>query len=1379
MEDATPAVGSHPSVEQMNVDEDGRSTDANILQHTLSAIAQMEQRGMRDDLRYLQLLNIAKQLRLRSEMVPLTSKLLENGHTDGNFHQNGMAPELTNLDETDSVNHYDALEASREALTSDQVGRLRAQILAYKNLARREPLPEALHYSVLYSKPLQPRSHDGVNGMEPGDKKDSLGSFHPSFLAQMHQSSQSSRPSPIKVSPVDPAVIAQEREHLIEVRIASRIQDLEHDIPGNLPEDQRIKALIEYKALRMLAFQRLLRKEVIDMHKKDTTLQTAVNPALYKRPTKKVGLRDLRTTEKYEKEKKVEQEKKSRQRHQEFLAAVIAHVKDFREFHKNSQARVVKLNKAVITYYANTEREQKKEQERLERERLRRLMAEDEEGYRKLVDQKKDRRLAYLLKQTDEYVESLTDMVRQHKTSVRRAMQQEQRNRRAAQRAKIAEKQTQNELETDETSQDSQSSEQAIHVIEVATGKVYKGDDAPKAGQLDAWLEAHPGYEVAPRDDSDVEEESEQNANDGKTGETAKVPEEEEEVTKVIQQAKQEDDEYTTNQLNAMANQNYYSMAHSVREEINVQPTILTGGSLKEYQIKGLEWLVSLYNNSLNGILADEMGLGKTIQTISLITYLIEFKNNPGPYLIIVPLSTLSNWLLEFRKWAPTVVTIPYKGQPAVRKGYQNQIKLGKLNVLLTTYEYVIKDKSVLSKVHWKYMIIDEGHRMKNHHCKLTQILNTYYISPHRLLLTGTPLQNKLPELWALLNFLLPSIFKSVTTFEQWFNAPFATTGEKVELNEEETILIIRRLHKVLRPFLLRRLKKEVESQLPDKVEYLIKCDMSALQRIIYRHMQQRGVILTDGSESNKKGKGGAKTLMNTIVQLRKICNHPFMFDQIESAMAEHMGLPSDTIITGPTIFRAAGKFEMLEKILPKLHATGHRVLIFCQMTQLMTIMEDYFNWRQYRYLRLDGTTKADDRGQLLAEFNAKDSEIFIFMLSTRAGGLGLNLQTADTVIIFDSDWNPHQDMQAQDRAHRIGQKNEVRVLRLMTINSVEEKILAAAKYKLNMDEKVIQAGMFDQKSTLNERQQFLQAILTQDNDEEEEAAVPDDETINQFLARSEEEFEIFQKMDIQRVQELHNLKVGHLPQLMGENELPSFLLKNDAEIEKLTADPDDDKEFGRGSRSHRDVDYSDGMTEKQWLKMVDEGDVDGLEEAKTSRKRKARSVMGVDGQVEPQEDGEAMQPSTSSGKKARKAEKQPKKPAGPAEVLQDIQKIYDVLISYEDMEGRLIAGAFIELPTRKELPEYYKIIRRPLDFNRLEKYIKDKKYQSMHDFEKDVMLMCKNAQTFNQDGSQIFEDSRVIAELFKEAKRQLDAGENDIFVEPGSIVLPPTVAQA
>merc|ERR1719260_379888 len=187
-------------------------------------------------------------------------------------------------------------------------------------------------------------------------------------------------------------------------------------------------------------------------------------------------------------------------------------------------------------------------------------------------------------------------------------------------------------------------------------------------------------------------------------------------------------------------------------------------------------------------------------------------------------------------------------------------------------------------------------------------------------------------------------------------------------------------------------------------------------------------------------------------------------------------------------------------------------------MTQLMTILEDYLNWRGYSYLRLDGTTKSDDRGDMLADFNKDNSDYFIFILSTRAGGLGLNLQTADTVVIFDSDWNPHQDLQAQDRAHRIGQKNEVRVLRLMTVNSVEERILAAARYKLNMDEKVIQAGMFNQRSTGSERQELLQSILREEeDDEDEENEVPDDEVVNQMIARSEEEFELFQRMDIER----------------------------------------------------------------------------------------------------------------------------------------------------------------------------------------------------------------------------------------------------------------------
>merc|ERR1740131_365250 len=256
-------------------------------------------------------------------------------------------------------------------------------------------------------------------------------------------------------------------------------------------------------------------------------------------------------------------------------------------------------------------------------------------------------------------------------------------------------------------------------------------------------------------------------------------------------------------------------------------------------------------------------------------------------------------------------------------------------------------------------------------------------------------------------------------------------------------------------------------------------------------------------------------------------------------------------VVQGPDLFRASGKFELLDRIFPKMKRSGHRILMFCQMTQLMTIMEDYLNWRGYKYLRLDGTTKAEERGEMLALFNDPKSEYFLFLLSTRAGGLGLNLQTADTVIIFDSDWNPHQDLQAQDRAHRIGQKNEVRVLRLMTVNSVEERILAAARYKLNMDEKVIQAGMFNQRSTGSERQELLQSILRdEEDDEDEENEVPDEDVVNQMISRSEEEFALFQRMDIERRRAEAEAGAERKPRLIEESELPDFLVQSTEDIE-------------------------------------------------------------------------------------------------------------------------------------------------------------------------------------------------------------------------------------
>lgn len=519
---------------------------------------------------------------------------------------------------------------------------------------------------------------------------------------------------------------------------------------------------------------------------------------------------------------------------------------------------------------------------------------------------------------------------------------------------------------------------------------------------------------------------------------------------------------------------NYMEVAS--KGELPRQPMMLVGGDLKEYQLRGLQWMVSLYDNHLNGILADEMGLGKTIQSISLLTYVTEIKHNHGPFLAVVPLSTLSNWVNEFKKWAPDLVLVVYKGHPQVRKEiHRQEMASCQFNVLLTTYEYIMKDKHVLRKYEWQYIIVDEGHLMKNAQSKFAMTLGSLYTSRNRLLLTGTPLQNSLPELWALLNFLLPTIFESVDTFEQWFSKPFSQFsqfsggGESNELSDEERMLIINRLHQVLRPFLLRRVKSSVLDQLPDKVERVLKCELSGWQKILYRRIQEGGVLLmeTTGDDGQRKGKAKytSKGLSNVLMQLRKVCNHPYLFQ-------------TDGYRVDFDIVRSSGKFELLELMLPKLQAAGHRVLMFSQMTQFMHVLEDYFAFRGFRYLRLDGSTSADEREQRMFTFNAPDSPFFIFLLSTRAGGLGLNLATADTVVIFDSDWNPAMDAQAQDRAHRIGQKNDVRVFRLVTNSPVEEKILSRATDKMNMNNLVVEAGRFNNRSKEAERRALLESLI-------------------------------------------------------------------------------------------------------------------------------------------------------------------------------------------------------------------------------------------------------------------------------------------------------------
>jgi len=541
-----------------------------------------------------------------------------------------------------------------------------------------------------------------------------------------------------KPSGLDPIVILNERENRMGARIALRMEQLKN-LPTNMPEDMRVQAQIELRALRVLNFQRQLRSEIVQCIRRDTTLETAVNVKAYKR-TKRQGLREARATEKLEKQQKLEAERKRRQKHQEFLALVLQHGKDFREYHRNNLAKLGRVNKAIINYHANAEREQKKEQERIEKERMRRLIAEDEEGYRKLIDQKKDKRLALLLSQTDEYIASVTEMVKAHK------IDQQKKKAEIEQRMKQKKREILKSGEILMLDENNEAIDCKVTVKETATGKIISGDDAPSLRHLYKWLQLNPGWEYVV---SDSEESDDDDDGKHKDRSSDHVKTEEEKAKELIKKAKVEDDEYRAEE------KNYYSIAHDIREKVTEQASILVNGKLKEYQIKGLEWLVSLFNNNLNGILADEMGLGKTIQTIALVTYLMEVKKVNGPFLVIVPLSTLSNWVLEFEKWAPSVGVVSYKGSPAARRSIQSQMRNTKFNVLLTTYEYVIKDKSVLAKIHWKYMIIDEGHRMKNHHCKLTQVLNTHYNAPFRLLLTGTPLQNKV-------NNIICSIFEEL-----------------------------------------------------------------------------------------------------------------------------------------------------------------------------------------------------------------------------------------------------------------------------------------------------------------------------------------------------------------------------------------------------------------------------------------------------------------------------------------------------------------------------------------------------------------------------------------------------------------------------------------
>jgi ATP-dependent helicase STH1/SNF2 len=1046
---------------------------------------------------------------------------------------------------------------------------------------------------------------------------------------------------------LDPLQLIAEEQRLENLKIEQRTSKIQEELPNLMDEEELRRKQIELKSLKLIPKQRMLREMILRFVRKTNILDSDRSNM---RRSKKQSLREARLLERLEKQQKIDRTRKERQSYYEYLNTVLARGKEFSASHKLIQQRVAKLTKSVMHHHSVYEKEEQKRIEKLSKERIKALRADDEEAYLKLIDQEKDTRLTHLLRQTDEFLKGLT--------------------------AKVVAQ---------------QSKSMATTVLPVTSNLNTSTSSTTPSGS----------------------------STDTPTAEDELIAD-------------------------------YYETAHRIKEDVKEQPLILNGGKLKDYQMKGLQWMTSLYNNHLNGILADEMGLGKTIQTISLISHLMERKGQNGPFLVIVPLSTMTNWGLEFEKWAPSIIKVEYKGAPNQRKTIQQQIKHGKFNVMLTTYEYIIKDRSFLSKIKWLYMIIDEGHRMKNSHSKLTLVLTQHYSARFRLILTGTPLQNNLPELWALLNFILPHIFNSSKTFDEWFNAPFANTGEKVELNEEETLLIIRRLHKVLRPFLLRRLKKDVESELPDKVEKIIKCPMSALQQRLYSMITQRNRLSLQNSQTdpNTRKTVAIRRLNNTVMQLRKICNHPFVFEEVERQI-------NPGSINNENLFRSAGKFELLQRILPKFYKTGHRVLIFFQMTQIMTIFEDFLLMQGYKYLRLDGSTKAEDRSDLLKKFNQPDSPYFIFMLSTRAGGLGLNLQTADTVIIFDSDWNPHQDLQAQDRAHRIGQTKEVRIFRLITVDSVEEYILERAQFKLNLDGKVIQAGKFDQKSTNEEREAILRAIFEEEQEKNDVDEVYSDDELNEIIARNDEELEIFRTEDEARNR--MESKLGR-SRLIDSSELPKVYMALDEEEEAAAAAEEEDRleeEFMRRTRAKQEAikDYNENISDDQWLEQLeestettDEFSVEPIKIKNSSftpgqKRKRGRPPVNKKQQEQEQEQERGNTISFTPSQHVTKSIPRP--------LLQSLaDRIHELIENNTDEDGRYRCDIYLELPSRQDYPDYYEMIKSPLCLNQVAERIDSNNYSNLSDLINDYDLIFKNAMTYNVEGSMVYEDALVLKQL-------------------------------
>ncbi|XP_069466384.1 chromodomain-helicase-DNA-binding protein 5 isoform X5 [Ambystoma mexicanum] len=640
-----------------------------------------------------------------------------------------------------------------------------------------------------------------------------------------------------------------------------------------------------------------------------------------------------------------------------------------------------------------------------------------------------------------------------------------------------------------------------------------------------------------------------------------------------------------------------------------------TGGTLHPYQLEGLNWLRFSWAQGTDTILADEMGLGKTVQTIVFLYSLYKEGHSKGPYLVSAPLSTIINWEREFEMWAPEFYVVTYTGDKESRAVIRenefsfedNAIKSGKkvfrmkkeaqikFHVLLTSYELITIDHAILGSIEWACLVVDEAHRLKNNQSKFFRVLNSYKID-YKLLLTGTPLQNNLEELFHLLNFLTPERFNNLDGFLEEF----------ADISKEDQI---KKLHDLLGPHMLRRLKADVFKNMPAKTELIVRVELSQMQKKYYKF------ILTRNFEAlNSKGGGNQVSLLNIMMDLKKCCNHPYLFP----VAAVEAPVLSNGSYDGSSLVKSSGKLMLLQKMLKKLKDEGHRVLIFSQMTKMLDLLEDFLEYEGYKYERIDGGITGGLRQEAIDRFNAPGAQQFCFLLSTRAGGLGINLATADTVVIYDSDWNPHNDIQAFSRAHRIGQNRKVMIYRFVTRASVEERITQVAKRKMMLTHLVVRPGLGSKSGSMSKQE--LDDILkfgteelfkddmedhhcgtltlvrrTGDSKEVEDSSVIhyDDDAISKLLDRNQDATD---DTEIQNMNEyLSSFKVAQyvVREEDGVEEVEREIIKQEENVdpdywEKLLRhhyeqqQEDLARNLGKGKRIRKQVNYNDASQEDQ-----------------------------------------------------------------------------------------------------------------------------------------------------------------------------------------------------